>query len=55
MSKLTFLIDEAVKSMENHQGSRTALYLRAAHDLIHNIHSTALEVCLENYDPDIHG
>jgi hypothetical protein len=49
MEKLAFLIDEAVKSMENNQGTRCALYLRASHDYIHNIQSTILEVCLENY------
>jgi hypothetical protein len=51
MSELTFLIDEAVKSMEKHEGIRSALYLRAAHDYIHNIQSITLEVCLENYVP----
>jgi len=49
LKTLAFLIDESVKSMEKREGMRSALYLRAAHDYIHNIKSTELEVCLENY------
>lgn len=48
--KLVFMIDEAVKSMENREGFRSALYLRAAHDYIHNVKSVGLEICIENFE-----
>lgn len=50
---LKFFIDEAVKSMEERdQGRRSALYLRAAHDHIHDRKpedSTILEIALESF------
>lgn len=48
--KLVFMIDEAVKSMENKEGFLSGFYLRAAYDYIHSIKSTTLEIALENYE-----
>jgi hypothetical protein len=49
--KLVFMINEAIQSMEAHQGIRCGFYLRAAHDYIHSkTDSTKLEIALENYD-----
>jgi hypothetical protein len=48
--KLVFMIDEAVKSMENHEGYRCSFYLRAASDYIHSIQSNKVEIALEDYE-----
>lgn len=47
--ELVFIIDEAIKSMNNRQGFRSGFYLRAAYDYVHSIDSTTLEIALENY------
>ncbi len=47
---LAYLINEAVKSMEAHEGLRCGMYIRAAHDWIHGISNAKLDVCLEGFN-----
>lgn len=46
------LIQEATTSMENGDGHRSGLYLRAAWQLLNGQSGTELEVCLEGIDKD---
>lgn len=42
-------LDEAVKSMDNNQGFRAGLYLRALSDYINRRKTTNLEVVMDSY------